>query len=142
MLDAACAFKLGAWAFTALAAALHAGELEFASLLADVASHTIEASEAVQERPRDVVRKAADRLARRIEREHRDWLVHEFGSDLSGRDEMAGMFAVIPDVLVQARSDLPARSTISAGFRSQVSCAVRQVRQCRGFARSSLNMAG
>ena len=100
--------KLGAWAFTVLAAALHAGELEFASLLAEVGGQTLEAGEALKERPRDVVHKAAERLARRIEREHRGWLIAEFGSDPTGRAEMAGMVAAIPDVLAEALSDLPA----------------------------------
>ena len=54
------------------------------------------------------MRKAAERLARRIEREHRGWLIAEFGSDPTGRAEMAGMVAAIPDVLAEALSDLPA----------------------------------
>jgi tetratricopeptide (TPR) repeat protein len=108
VLDAACALKLGAWAFTVLAAALNAGELEFVSLLAQVGAHSLEAGEALRERPRDVVRKTADRLARRIEREHREWLIHEFGSDPTGQADMAGMIAAIPDVLVHVLSDLPA----------------------------------
>jgi tetratricopeptide (TPR) repeat protein len=102
--------KLGAWACTAVAAALHAGGLEFASLLAEVGSHTLEVGEALKDRPRDVVRKAAERFAKRIEREHRDWLIREFGSDPSGRAEMTGLLAALPDVLADT---LPDRLTVA-----------------------------
>ena len=69
---------------------------------------TVETGAAVLDRPRDVVRQAAGRLAQQIEREHRAWLAGEFGSDLTGRAEIDGLLAAMPDIAVSVLSDLPA----------------------------------
>ena len=89
--------------------------------------HSIEVGDAVKKRPRDAVRKAAGRLARRIEREHRDWLVREFGSDPSGQAAMAGMFAALPDGLVDALTNLPAIADADLQLQEALALAVRQV---------------
>ena len=77
MVATVVAVKLGTWAFAALSAGLKLGGLEVAATLAEMGGKTVEAGAAVLDRPRDVVRQAADRLAQQIEREHRAWLAGE-----------------------------------------------------------------
>ena len=87
MLDAACGAKLATWACMAVATALkaHNVDVEFLAVLADLGGRTIEAGHALHDRPRDVLRKAADRLAARIAREHQAWLANEFQRTAPGR---------------------------------------------------------
>ncbi|HEY1931106.1 MAG TPA: hypothetical protein VGG99_03765 [Acetobacteraceae bacterium] len=101
MLDAVCLTKLAAWACKAAAAALnaHAGDVEFYALLADLGGSTIEAGHALHDRPREVLREGADRLAARIQRDHAEWLTREFASDISGRQDTQAALAALPDVI-------------------------------------------
>ena len=110
MFDLAFAMKLGAWAFTSLAAGLNASGYEFASLLAEVGDRSIEAGHAVWERPRDVVAKASGRVAKRIEREHRDYLDRAFSGRPQARAEAAGTIAALADVL---KTSLPDPTTVA-----------------------------
>jgi tetratricopeptide (TPR) repeat protein len=102
VLDLACFAKLASCACTAAAVALKHSDLERGELLADLADlggHAIETGQAVNDRPRDVVRKATDRMARQFERDHRAWIEHEFRADGSARRDMTAMFAALGDVL-------------------------------------------
>ncbi len=62
MLDAACVAKLATWACMAVATTLraHNVDVEFFAVLADLGGRTIEAGHALHDRPRDVLRKAAE----------------------------------------------------------------------------------
>jgi hypothetical protein len=53
----------------------------------------------LRDRPRDVVRTAAVRLATHLECDHRAWLEHEFGADILARQDMEAVFAALDDVL-------------------------------------------
>jgi len=118
VLDAACVAKLATWACTAVATALKAHDIdaEFLAVLADLGGRTIEAGRALHDRPRDVLRTAADRLAARIAHEHTDWLAHEFGGNVAGRQDAQAALAALPDVIAKflptgldfARADLDA----------------------------------
>jgi tetratricopeptide (TPR) repeat protein len=99
MFDLACYAKLASWACTAASFALKSADLDDAALLADLGARSIEAGHALHDRPRDVVRKAADRLAKRLERDHRAWLEHEFGADTLARQDIEAIFAALDDVL-------------------------------------------
>jgi tetratricopeptide (TPR) repeat protein len=59
MLEATCLAKLATWACTAAAATLRAHDLELYALLADLGGRTIEAGDALRDRPRDVLGKSA-----------------------------------------------------------------------------------
>jgi hypothetical protein len=96
VLDAACLFKLGTWG---CAAALKVSDFEALAVLAELGAHTVEAGEALRNRPRNVLRKAADRVGRRIQRDHGTWLKREFGSDVLGRQDTQAAFAALDDVL-------------------------------------------
>jgi len=62
VLDAACVAKLATWACTAVAATLksHDIDVEFFAVLADLGGRTVEAGQALRDRPRDVVRTAVE----------------------------------------------------------------------------------
>ena len=99
MPDPVFAWTLGAWAFKVAAAAFHSADLELPSLLAHVGGHTVEAGKALSERPRDVVRKAAERGVQQIEKQHRGWLDQEFAGRPAERAEAAGTIEALPFVL-------------------------------------------
>ena len=127
MVATVVAVKLGTWAFAALSAGLKLGGLEVAATLAEMGGKTVETGAAVLDRPRDVVRQAADRLAQQIEREHRAWLAGEFGSDLTGRAEIDGLLAAMPDIAVSVLSDLPAMIEADLDPAALVAAAVARV---------------
>ena len=89
--------EAGHLGLTALSAGLKLGGLEVAATLAEVGGKTLETGAALQDRPRDVVHKAADRHARQIEREHRTGRPPSSApTRQDGR--RSGMVAAMPDM--------------------------------------------
>ncbi len=105
MLDAAVAWKLGSLAFTWLAGASKALDHESVATFLEIGATSVEAGEALHDRPRDVARAAAGRLQTQIERNSGEWLRAEFGSDPSGRADAAAAVAALDDILPKCLPD-------------------------------------